>query len=54
MRTIQVDGAESFTMASRADRASLTGVVASADGGLILVGQNGIHTTDAQGNDVAR
>lgn len=48
------NGAESFRMASRADRASLTGVISSTDGGLILVGQNGIHITDAQGNDVAR
>lgn len=46
------NGGESFTVANRADRASLAGVAASVNGGLILVGQNGIHRTDAQGKDV--
>lgn len=45
---------ESFTVANRADRASLAGVVADEQQGLILVGQNGVHHTDAQGNDIAR
>ena len=43
---------ESFSVTNRADRASLAGVTAGVEGGLILVGQNGIHRTDAQGNDV--
>ena len=46
------DDGDSFSITNRADRASLAGVAAGVDGGLILVGQNGIHRTDAQGNDV--
>lgn len=46
------DGGESFTVSNRADRASLTAVIAGSEGGLILVGQNGIHQTDANGNDL--
>lgn len=42
----------SFTVFNRADRASLAGVTSGANGGLILVGQNGIHQTDANGNDL--
>lgn len=43
---------ESFSLSNRADRASLASVTSSVDGGLILVGQNGIHKTDAHGNDL--
>ncbi len=46
------DGGVSFSVSNRADRASITGVVADTQGGLILVGQNGIHQTDANGNDL--
>ncbi len=47
------DGGESFTVSNRADRASLAAVIAGSEGGLILVGgQNGIHQTDANGNDL--
>ncbi len=43
---------QSFTLFNRADRTSLAGVTSGEDGGLILVGQNGIHQTDANGNDL--
>lgn len=46
------DEGVSFSVTNRADRASLAGVAAGVDGGLILVGQNGINRTDAQGNDL--
>lgn len=46
------DGGESFIVSNRADRASLAAVIAGSEGGLILVGQNGIHQTDANGNDL--
>lgn len=46
------DAGLSFSVSNRADRASLTGVIAGAQGGLILVGQNGIHLTDANGDDL--
>lgn len=46
------DNGESFTVFNRPDRASLAGVTSAVNGGLILVGQNGIHQTDANGNDL--
>lgn len=46
------DGGESFSVSNRADRISLAAVVDGKAGGLILVGQNGIHQTDANGNDL--
>ncbi len=46
------DGGVSFSLSNRADRTSITGVVTDAKGGLIIVGQNGIHQTDANGNDL--
>ena len=46
----QDDGA-SFSVSNRADRTSLAAVVGVADGALVLVGQNGVHRTDADGND---
>lgn len=46
------DGGDSFSVSNRADRTSLAAVVDGKAGGLILVGQNGIHQTDASGNDV--
>lgn len=46
-----IDDGQSFTVFNRADRASLAGVTSGANGGLILVGQNGIHKTDANGSD---
>lgn len=46
------DDGVSFSVTNRADRASLAGVAAGVNGGLILVGQNGIHRADAQGNDL--
>lgn len=46
------DNGESFTVFNRADRTSLAGVTSGAGQGLILVGQNGIHKTDANGNDL--
>lgn len=46
------DAGVSFSVSNRADRASITGVVADTRGGLILVGQNGIHHTDANGNNL--
>lgn len=46
------DAGESFSVESRADRTSLAAVVDDQQGGLILVGQNGIHHTDANGNDL--
>ncbi|HHX35569.1 MAG TPA: hypothetical protein GX719_09885 [Gammaproteobacteria bacterium] len=48
------DGGQSFTITNRADRISLTGIAEGAAGGLVLVGQNGIHKTDAHGHDLAR
>ena len=45
------DGGESFSVSNRTDRISLAAVVDGKAGGLILVGQNGIHQTDASGND---
>ena len=45
------DGGASFTATNRTDRASLAGVAADEHDGLILVGQNGVYHTDAQGND---
>ncbi len=47
-----VNDGQSFTVFNRADRTSLAGVTSGANGGLILVGQNGIHQTDANGNDL--
>ncbi|MDY0248839.1 MAG: YCF48-related protein [Pseudomonas sp.] len=47
-----VNDGQSFTVFNRADRTSLAGVTSGANGGLILVGQNGIHRTDANGNDL--
>ncbi len=46
------NGGESFSVSTRSDRASLSGVTSGVDGELILVGQNGIHKTDANGNDL--
>lgn len=46
------DGGKSFSVSNRPDRASLAGVASGVNGGLILVGQNGIHKTDANGNDL--
>ena len=46
------DDGQSFKVFNRADRTSLAAVAEGKDGGLILVGQNGIYTTDAKGNDV--
>ena len=46
------DDGKSFTVSNRSDRTSLAGVVEGYKGGLILVGQNGIHKTDANGNDL--
>lgn len=43
---------ESFTVSNRPDRASLAGVTSGVDRQLVLVGQNGIHITDANGNDL--
>lgn len=40
------DGGVSFSIENRADRASLAGVVAGAQGGLILVGQYGVQHTE--------
>jgi len=45
------DAGASFTATNRTDRASLAGVAADEHDGLILVGQNGVYHTDAQGND---
>lgn len=46
------DGGDSFSLSNRADRTSLAAVVGGKAGDLILVGQNGIHHTDAKGNDL--
>lgn len=43
---------ESFSVSNRADRTSLAGVAEGTAGSLILVGQNGIYQTDANGNDL--
>lgn len=46
------DEGKSFEVFSRADRTSLSAVIDGKDGGLILVGQNGIYLTDEQGEDM--
>lgn len=46
------DDGQSFTVSHRSDRTSLAAVAEGAEGKLVLVGQNGIHQTDALGNDV--
>ncbi|HHY08636.1 MAG TPA: hypothetical protein GX530_09000 [Corynebacteriales bacterium] len=47
------DAGVTFTVTNRADRTSLTGITEGPAGSLILVGQNGVHQTDANGNDLS-
>lgn len=46
------DNGKSFKAFNRADRTSLAGIAEGKAGRLILVGQNGIYLTDANGHDV--
>jgi len=47
------DGGQTFSVYNRADRIALAGVSGLANGGLLLVGQGGVHLADAQGAEGA-
>ena len=42
---------QAFSVYNRADRIALAGVSGLANGGLLLVGQGGVHLADPQGAD---
>jgi len=48
------DDGHSFSVRNRADRLALAGVSALADGGLLLVGQGGVHLANAEGVEEPR
>jgi photosystem II stability/assembly factor-like uncharacterized protein len=48
------DDGESFTVANRSDRLSLSGVAEDDKGNLILVGQGGVHVSSPTGADIAQ
>jgi photosystem II stability/assembly factor-like uncharacterized protein len=48
------DDGETFTVSNRSDRLSLSGVAEDNKGGLILVGQGGVHLASPTGADVAQ
>lgn len=47
------DDGRRFTVYNRADRIALSGVSAAGEGGLLLVGQGGVHLANAEGADRA-
>ena len=46
------DAGQSFTVINRADRLPLAGVASAGNGGLILVGQGGVHLATANGSEL--
>lgn len=48
-----IDDGQSFTVYNRADRIALAGVSGLANGGLLLVGQGGLHLATGEGADQA-
>jgi len=46
-----VDDGQTFSVYNRADRIALAGVSGLANGGLLLVGQGGVHLATAEGAD---
>ena len=47
------DDGQTFSVYNRADRLALAGVSGLANGGLLLVGQGGVHLASAEGADQA-
>ncbi|MNR68525.1 hypothetical protein D3C85_1931360 [compost metagenome] len=48
-----IDDGQSFSVYNRADRIALAGVSGLANGGLLLVGQGGLHLATGEGADQA-
>ena len=49
-----IDDGQSFSVYNRADRIALAGVSGLANGGLVLVGQGGVHLATADGAEEVR